>query len=178
METTVASSMDPINSIRSIKNWGAARTKSRQEKALVRFLNSRAVATFLPTVSVRHVYGGGKIRTFHRPLFSGYVFYDTQAIPASSVYESKRVAQLLSPPDPEQLQSELANLALAINAGGDLRETRLGQSGRPVRVKAGEMKGLCGELVRYGAASRLIIRVNFLSRCAELSIDEAFIEPI
>jgi hypothetical protein len=50
--------------------------------------------------------------------------------------------------------------------------------GRKVYVARGPLKGVYGEFVRFGAGAHLIIRVEFISRAAELAIDEAFIEPL
>jgi hypothetical protein len=40
------------------------------------------------------------------------------------------------------------------------------------------MKGLFGELVKSEAQNRLIVRVNYISKAAELVIDESFVEPV
>jgi hypothetical protein len=69
-------------------------------------------------------------------------------------------------------------LALALSKDVTLRETRFSAVGKPVYVRGGPMNGMHGELVRFCGKNRLLIRVSFIGKAAELEIDEAFIEPM
>ena len=160
-----------------VKSWAVAWTKVRCEKVLSDYLTAREVPHFLPLLSHRRVYGK-RIRHSHLPLFSGYVFFDSDSISNSDIYDSRKVAQVLVPDEQQTLKSELSNLALALQHDDTLRETRFGAPGRPVYVARGPLKGVYGEFVRYGTNSRLIVKVGFISKAAELAIDEAFIEPV
>ena len=157
--------------------WAVAWTKARCEKALVEFLEAQSVPTFLPLLSKRRMYGR-QVRYSQIPLFSGYVFFDYEAIPRLRVFESRKVAQILVPDDPSQLRLDLENLALALQKDDSLREARFGGPGTPVYVARGPLIGVHGELVRFESRSTLVIRVNFIGKAAELEIDEAFVEPI
>jgi hypothetical protein len=159
------------------RDWAVAWTKARCEKSVAEFLALRDVAFFLPLYSHRRVYGKG-VQISRIPLFPGYVFFDRSALPHNEVFESRKVAQVLQPGDPEKLGRDLSNLSLALQQDDRLREARFGQPGRKVFVARGPLKGVYGEFVRFGAAAHLIIRVEFISRAAELAIDEAFIEPV
>jgi hypothetical protein len=117
------------------------------------------------------------VRHFSSPLFPGYVFLDLGALRPSDIYDSRKVAQILEAPEPEQLRSELANLALALHADQNLHVSRYGKAGRPVVVTRGQLKGLHGETVRVKGADRLLIRVSFISQAAWLDIDESLVEP-
>ena len=160
----------------SSATWGVAWTKSKCEKALSEFLEARSVAHFLPLVSKRKSYGN-RIRRSWLPLFPGYVFFDTSAIDRLSIFASRRVANVLYPDDEAQLRSDLQNLSIALRKDDSLREAQYGVIGSVVSIKGGSLKGLSGELVRYGSQSRLIVRIQFLGKAAELEIDEAFIVP-
>jgi len=157
--------------------WDAARTRSRAEKQLTEYLGTLRVPCFLPLVFRRRVYGG-RVRESEIPLFPGYVFFDSEAAPREQIFASRKVAQILTAPDPAQLRSELANLARALQRDKRLREAIFGTPGSPVYVARGKLKGLFGKLIRYGSHSRLLIEVSFLGKAAELAIDEAFVEPI
>jgi hypothetical protein len=159
------------------RDWAVAWTKARCEKSLAEYLAVREVPHFLPLYSHRKVYGKS-VQTSRLPLFPGYVFFDASAIPHTDVYASRKVAQVLRPGQPDLLGRELSNLSLALSVDESLREARFGQPGRKVFVARGPLKGVYGEFVRYGSDARLIIRVEFISRAAELAIDEAFIEPL
>jgi len=156
--------------------WAVAWTKARCEKALSEYLAGLDVPHFLPLVSKRRVYGG-QARFSHLPLFPGYVFFDASAAERTRIFASRKVAQILLPPDDQILRRDLENLVLALQDDETLRETRFGQEGRPVYVKSGPFRGLYGKLVRYDSDSKLIVQVSFIGKAAELRIDEAFLEP-
>ncbi len=161
----------------AVNSWAVARTKSRCEKVFADYLLSVNVPCYLPLLSKRRVYGSA-VRFSHLPLFSGYVFFDSSAADTSTIFDSRKIAQILTPPDARQLAHELQQIALALQNDQGLRESRFGEPGRPVVVARGPLKGLEGELVRIGGISRLVIRVSFLGKAAELEIDDAFIEPV
>ena len=177
---TVVPASSPDNAgelLKKAASWAVARTKARAEKRLVEYLEEHSIPSFLPLVSRRHAYGA-RVRTYDVPLFSGYVFFDSSAVSTEVLYASRKVAQVLVPPDPRELWGELNNLALALSHDRTLRETIYGAPGSPVYVARGKFKGLYGKLVRYDRESRLVIQVSFLKKAAELVIDEAFVEPV
>lgn len=156
--------------------WGVAHTHARAEKVLHGWLSDRGVPSFLPLARNRRVYGR-HVRSSEVPLFAGYVFFDLAACSRQQVFQSKKVAQVLAPPDPAALRGELERLARALQSGEPLRLSKF-RSGAPVQVARGPLKGLEGEFVRTETASFLILRVTFLGHTAELKIDEAYVEPI
>jgi hypothetical protein len=167
----------PADLLPAARLWAVAWTKPRCEKVLFEYLAAWQVPSFLPLVKKRRVYGQ-HVRHSLLPLFPGYVFFDSECIPRTRVFESRKVAQIITPADPEELRRDLANLALALRADETLHETRFGQTGRKVYVARGPMRGLFGELVKTEAQNRLLVRVNYISKAAELVIDEAFVEPV
>jgi transcriptional antiterminator RfaH len=177
--TQMIATMEPPRSgaIETVTRWAVARTKSRCEKVLAEYLQQKNVTHFLPLLNRRRVYGT-HIRNSDIPLFPGYLFYDAEAPAAGDIYDSRKVAQVLMPPDPAQFRAEIRNLALALSRNADLRETRFGEPGQRVYIARGPFEGLQGELVRYNSHCRLIVRVSFIGKAAELSIDEAFLEPL
>jgi transcriptional antiterminator RfaH len=157
------------------QSWGVAWTKSKCEKALIQYLSGRRVSHYLPLIAKRRCYGS-RIRRSYLPLFPGYVFYDTAAIERAEVFASRRVVDVLYPPDEPKLRADLSNLSIALSKDEGLRAARFGEIGRIVTIKGGSLKGLTGELVRIGSQSRLIVRIHFLGKAAELEIDDAFID--
>lgn len=159
-----------------VRNWAVAWTVVHGERALEDYFAKFNVASYLPKVSRRRVYSG-RAKIWDVPLFPGYVFFDCDALDRPRVFASRKVADILLPPDQTQLKRELSQLACAIDHDSSLREAQFGVSGRPVVVKRGILAGLSGELVRAGSQCRLVVRINFLRIAAELTIDEAFVEP-
>lgn len=163
-------------SLPHVKNWTVAWTKPRCERGLEEYFSRKQIACFLPLVSKRQVYKSG-VKNWEAPLFASYVFYDGDAIDRHKVFESRKVVDILVPPDPKMLGRELVQFATALERDSGLREIRFGLKGRRVRVIRGPMKGLSGELVRIGASCHLVLRVDFLGKAAELDIDESCVEP-
>ena len=160
----------------SVTHWAVAWTKPRCERCVEDYFAQLQVPCFLPLVSKRQVYKSG-VKNWAAPLFSSYVFYDASSIERHRVFESRKVVDILVPPDSAVLGHELSQIALALDRDSSLREARFGEKGRRVRVIRGPMKGLCGELLRVGTACHLILRVDFLGKAAELAIDESCVEP-
>lgn len=163
-------------SLPHVRNWTVAWTKPRCERGLQEYFFRNQIASFLPLVSKRQVYKSG-VKNWDAPLFASYVFYDGDGIERHKVFESRKVVDILVPPDPKLLGLELAQLAIALEHDSGLREIRFGLKGRRVRVIRGPMKGLRGELVRIGPSCHLVLRVDFLGKAAELDIDESCVEP-
>lgn len=168
---------NPANSggvLPAARRWSVAYTHARAEKVFRDYLLGRKVPCFLPLTRRRRIYGR-HIRNSEVPLFSGYVFYDAYSIPRQEVFQSRKVAQILEPPDPLQLQDELASLAIALCSDEPLRPSRY-RTGMAVRVARGPLRGLEGALVRNESECLLILRISFLGCTAELKIDEAYVE--
>ena len=157
-----------------VANWAVACTKSRCEKAVVKFLMGRSVRCFLPLISKRRTYGS-RIREFSSPIFSGYVFFDSEKIERAGLYESRRVANVLYPSDAADLRDDLSNVAAILVRDLGLREMRLDRPGASVEITAGALKGIRGEIVRLAGRTRLVVRVRFLGKVAELEADDALI---
>jgi transcription antitermination factor NusG len=161
-----------------VEKWAVVWTKPRCERCVEEYFERLQVPCFLPRISRRQIYKSG-VKSWSAPLFSGYIFYDQLRIERHKVFESRKVVDILVPPDPGALAFELSQIAMALDRDSSLREARFGQKGRPVRVIRGPMKGMQGEIVRIGGGScMLVLRINFLGKAAELVIDESCVEPI
>ncbi len=171
------SSEDPAPVLPLVKRWGVARTKARAEKVFGEFLCGLGVPFFLPLIRRVRTYGRQK-RFSDIPLFPGYVFFDRQGCEVEAIWSSRRVAQILDPPDSGAMQRELQNLALALSVDRSLRLERFKTLGMPVEVLRGTFKGVVGELVRFEGKSRLVIRISFIRQAAELTIDDSMVEPL
>src|ERR1043165_516374 len=130
-----------------VDRWAVAWTKPRCEHCVEEYFKRLHVSCFLPLISRRQIYKSG-VKHWTSPLFSGYIFYDQDQLERHRIFESRKVVDILIPPDPGALGRELFQIALALEHDSALREARFGQKGRPVSVTRGPMKGLQGGLVR------------------------------
>jgi len=159
------------------KAWGAVHTKPRCEKVVADFLGQRGVPHFLPLLPNPRSYGGRE-RTSLLPFFPGYLFYDAGSIPRREVFSSRRIVQVLEADRPEDLRSDLENLAAALAVHDRPRRAQFFVPGAPVEVISGPMRGLQGTLVRAGEHDLLVVHVRFLGFAAELTIDQADVRPL
>jgi transcriptional antiterminator RfaH len=156
--------------------WAAIHTKAKAEKVVAAFLAHEGVPQFVPLTYKRRVYGA-RIRESWIPLFPGYVFYDPTSIDRRRVFDTRKVANVLVPRDPEPLRRDLANLAHALAVEPSFRRHAFGPPGSPVRVVSGPLVGIEGRLVRTAGKSLLVILVDFVGFGAEVEIDEAHLAP-
>ena len=175
MEAPVCA-MPGVERFSRVRRWAVVWTKPRCERAVEEFFCNRDVACFLPLSLKRKVFSSG-VKSWTAPLFSGYVFFDQDAIERHRVFDSRKAVEILTPDNSDALGADLCRIAIALERDPSLRESRFGGVGRRVNVNRGPMKGLSGEFVRNGAESVLILRVDFLGKSAELAIDEACVDP-
>jgi hypothetical protein len=89
--------------------WVVAHTRSRQEKALVRRLESLGIAFYLPQREQRLVRAGRALVSF-LPLFPGYVFLRATAPQRAAALRSPAIVRLFDVRDQELLNRELREL--------------------------------------------------------------------
>jgi transcriptional antiterminator RfaH len=167
----------PVTALPQVQEWAVAHTRSRAEKAVAKFFERRGVESYLPLVAHRRVYVSA-VRQSFLPLFTGYIFFNRSAIPHHRVFDSRLVARVLIPPDPDALRADLQRIARAIESGVEIRQVDAPRPGRRVRVTAGPLKGLEGEILRAAGLTTLVVRIEFLAKAAELAIDEAYVDPV
>jgi transcriptional antiterminator RfaH len=159
------------------RRWWAVYTKSRQEKALARQLESLEVPFYLPQVPHESLIRGRR-HTSLLPLFSGYLFLfgdDNERIKALG---TKRVSHMLCAVDAQAMTRDLINIRTLIESGAPLTvESRL-EPGRPVRVKSGALMGMEGRIVARRAGHALLVVVRFLQQGVSVQIDDFQVEPI
>ena len=157
--------------------WAAIHTKARCEKVVAKHLRERNVPVFLPLITHRRRYGS-RSRTSELPLFSGYVFYDYEALEREEVFGTRKVAGIHLPDDPEELREDLTNLAAALSRDPEVQRGEIGPPGTRVQVMEGPLRGTFGELVRRGPRTLLVLSVRFLGFSAEMTIDERIVRPL
>ncbi|MGQ0612350.1 MAG: transcription termination/antitermination NusG family protein [Planctomycetaceae bacterium] len=159
------------------RSWGAIHTKPRCEKVVAQFLATRQVPVFLPLLVRRRSYGARR-RASALPMFPGYLFYDSAAIDRRQLFDSRRVAEILLPEDPRELERDLKSLAGVLAARQSPLACAIGPPGTRVEVVEGPLAGVHGELVRAGGRCSLVLKVHFLGFAAELTVTEEHVRPL
>src|SRR5258708_39782519 len=109
-----AESLNPVLAmLDEVPRWAVLRTSARWEKRLTEALIAAKVPAYLPLMKKVTTYHS-KRRTAEVLLFSGYVFCsetDFLGNPRVPPAVRRKVAQILRPPDPEELRRELHDIA-------------------------------------------------------------------
>lgn len=159
------------------REWWAAFTKPRQEKALARQLHAQQVPFYLPLVAKDHLIRGRKVKSYS-PLFPGYVFLRVTDDERVVALTTNRIAQTLPVGEQQQLQHDLCQLQGLIAADAPLTIERRLEPGRLVRIKNGPMAGVEGVVTQRRKSKRLLVAVHFLQNGVSVEIDDFMVEPI
>jgi transcription antitermination factor NusG len=148
--------------------WTVAHVRSRQEKALARYLRQRSIPFYLPQVELTKKRAGRTFTSF-LPLFRGYVFVRGQVAAREAVWRSNLAVSLIPVVDQKQLGQQLEELRRLQFAGASLRPYEEFVAGDPVVVKEGAFRGYSGIVVREKNHDRLLISISLLKQtiCVE-----------
>ena len=164
-----------------VERWAALRTAARWEKKLADLLATAGVPVFLPLMT-RFTTSHGKRRSARVPVFPGYLFAaENDFLGNMRLTPGTRamVAQVLRPPDPGTLRTELRGIANLLCDRQLVQERLVGGVGDVVRVVGGPLAGHEGRVVRVKPNRWvLVIEVSFLGQRLEAEVDERLIEKI
>lgn len=165
----------------AVTRWVALRTAARWEKKLAGLLGMAGVPAFLPLMGRLTNYPG-KQRAVQVPVFGGYVFcsepdfLDNHRITPGT---RAKVAQVLRPPDPERLRTELKSIGELLADRELVQERLVGGVSDVVRITGGPLTGYQGTVVRVKPNRwQLVLEVSFLGARLEVEVDERMVERV
>jgi transcription antitermination factor NusG len=165
----------------TVERWVALRTSAKWEKSLAAALERCRVPTFLPLMTKISVYRSKRQAT-EVPLFGGYVFCseaDFRANKAVPPAVRNRIAQVLPPPDPEELRRELLGIAEFLASHRLVQERVYGKPGDTVRIAGGLFAGQVGVIRLLKPRERkIVLEIKFLGVRLEVDVEEHLIERI
>ncbi len=152
-------------------------TKSRQEKAVSRFLTAAGAEHYLPLIERVTMVRGRKLRS-QVPLFPGYVFLSGELEDGYAAISTKRVCNVIHVSDQARLRRELLQIHEALDRGAELYHCPFAVVGTRCRVTKGPFEGIEGEVTSKLGANRLALQIHTLGRGASLEIDADLLEPL
>jgi transcriptional antiterminator RfaH len=158
------------------KPWWIAYTRSRQEKALARHLLQWQVPYYLPQREHRSLVGG-RCRTSHLPLFTGYVFLRADAQDRVAALKSNVIVNLIDVPEGAELERELRSLWLLQLTGAPLVPHPYIGPGDEVEVVDGALKGYRGTVLREKGKYRLVVSITLLRQAVAAELDREALAP-
>jgi transcriptional antiterminator RfaH len=162
----------------SSTGWVAFYTLSRREKDLMRKLEAAAIPFYAPLVKRRLHSPGGRTRISHVPLFPGYVFAVVDDDQRRAALATNTVARWLPIGDQPALRDDLRAIKRLIDTDQPLTpESRL-DTGHPVRVRSGPLRGLEGTILKRRGCDRLLVAVRFLNQGASIELEDIDLERV
>jgi transcription antitermination factor NusG len=157
--------------------WLVAHVRSRQEKALARFLSPIGVPFYAPQGEKRTRRQGRNFVSY-LPLFPVYVFLRPGAEERARVWRSNVVVRMIEVPDQELLGTELAQIHRLQRSGARLAPARALDAGERVRVVDGPFEGYLGIVVRERGAERLLVSVSLLRKSVAVELEREMVAPV
>ncbi|MEM7354525.1 MAG: transcription termination/antitermination NusG family protein [Acidobacteriota bacterium] len=156
--------------------WKVAYVRSRQEKALARYLLRHDLPFYLPQY-LHETRSGGRRRVSSLPLFAGYVFLPISVPQRRKAQESNLLVKLIDVVDQSLLHRELFDLWQLQSSGSPLVPHPYLEIGDEVDVIAGPLKGCRGKIQRYQGHLRLVLSVTFLRRSVSTTLARDAVVP-
>jgi transcriptional antiterminator NusG len=157
--------------------WTVAHVRSRQEKALARYLEPLGVPFFLPQREHRIRRAGRKFISF-LPLFPGYVFLRGGGADRLAALRSNLIVRTLRVDDQELLHAELRQLRELQQAGASFVPLRTIAVGDVVRVSEGAFQGYSGIVIRVAGRLRLVVSISMLRKSVAVEFERESLVPV
>jgi transcription antitermination factor NusG len=156
--------------------WWVGHVRSRQEKAVARYLEPRDVGFFLPQGEKR-VVRQNRARVSHLPLFPGYIFFRGTLADRQTALRSQLLVRVIEVGDQELLGAELRQLHELRLSGASLVPLHDFAPGDAVRITEGPFQGYSGVIVWRPGRPRLVVSVSMLGKAVEVEFDRDVLAP-
>lgn len=157
--------------------WVVLHTRPRCEKKVARYCEEQGYNFYLPLRRRAHRYGGRR-RTFHSPLFPGYVFcvmpIDKRVHARQNVY----IANILVIEEQSKFVHQLEQVKRAVESGDSVEVLPYLAVGKRVEVTGGPFEGMEGVVIREKGKERFVILVEMISQSVVMDMDMAFLGPV
>ena len=149
--------------------WFVAHVRARREKKLKQFCEGKGLLVKLPCYQSVRKYRG-KVVTFSKPLFPGYVFLELLPDQKRVISENDSVARLLTVHNQEEFRSQLAEIFAALESGLEVFLAPEIGTGSRVKIKAGPLRGMEATVEeRYGMTT-VLLRLDFIGQAAAVRL--------
>nr|WP_294949860.1 UpxY family transcription antiterminator [uncultured Mucilaginibacter sp.] len=157
--------------------WYPVYTHARAEKKAYTTLTAKGIEAYLP-LQRRLKQWSDRKKWVEEPLIKSYVFVHVADNALAEVLMTKGIARFIyfsgevtSMPDK---QIEELKLLMASSLELEVTEENL-QPGEKIKIKAGPLKGLTGEMIAYRSQKQLLLRLESLGCSIIVNVAAAFI---
>ncbi len=168
------------NTILQTPVWLAVYTRSRSEKRLQELLTGKGIEAYVPLRKVIHQWSDRRkwvdepiIRSYCFVRVSGAAYFDVLNTPGAVWYVWFSGKPAVIPDRQIQVMKLIAGTEVEVECLPDVF-----QPGTRVRVNAGPLAGLTGELVDRSNRRRVLVRIDHLNQVLMLKIPPVMIERV
>jgi len=143
--------------------WLVCHTRPRCEKKFAALLAAEDLPHYLPLLTSVRRYGA-RTRSFTKPLFAGYVFAQVAPLHQTRLYQQDLLARAIEITDEASFLRQIAEVRAVVASGYELSVRPLLQRGRRVRIVAGPLRGLEGEVDDPTHPEGVVLSVDVLQQ--------------
>ncbi len=158
-------------------DWYVAHVRPRCEKKLVEHGRIYYFSTTLPTYESTKKYRG-KVVTFQKPLFPGYVFLQLNRESWNIAMKSDYVANMLQVHDQEEFREQLGDILFALEQKVELRLEPTIEVGSRVLLKSGPLQGQEGWVEDRFGMTTVLLRLDFIGQAVAIKVEASMLELI
>lgn len=157
--------------------WLVAHVKSRQEKALARYLQPLGIPYYLPQREQKIRRAGRSFVSF-LPLFPGYLFLRGLDDVRYLALRSNLAAQVIDVVDQPLLGGELRHLRTLQESGLPLVSHPFIEPGSAVSITDGPFRGYQGFVLRAKGRLRIVVSISMLRTSLAVELDREALVPL
>lgn len=159
--------------------WYALYTRYHHEKAVAKALTAKGLTVFLPLYSAPRQWKD-RAKVIRLPLFSCYVFIQGGLDRSLEILSTAGIYGFVCcGGSPAMIpQQEIEGVRRVVERSSKIEPHPFIKCGDWVRVKAGPLEGIEGNLVRKKNFSRLVLTVDLLGKSAAVELDVSLVERI
>lgn len=171
--------MAAVNS-QDILHWYPVYTQSRAEKKAYRELLSKGFEVYLPLHRQQKQWSDRK-KWVEEPLIKSYLFVQIHQHQQKEVLMTNGISRFIyfSGKVASMPNRQIEELKLVMTAAYQLEITEEElQPGEKITIKAGPLKGLCGEIIEYHSQRKLLLRLGDINHNIIVHVPASLIERI
>ncbi len=161
-------------------NWYAVYTRPRFEKQVEKRLNEQGIEAYLPVVKTMRQWSDRR-KMVDVPLFSSYVFVHIDRRFYDQVLKTHGVVKYVTFEGRAATipAKQIDNLRIIVDSNAQVETTwATRKKGEQVKIIAGSLKGLSGELISDGTRKRVLVRIKGIDQNLTVEVHPSLIEAV
>ena len=159
--------------------WYAISTRARHEKKVLKKLEEKGIAAYLPLQKVYRKWSD-RYKQIETPLLNGYVFVHIALKNRMPVLRTDGIVRIVSfngipAPIPDE---QINTIKIVLRETDDIQKIDYLTPGKKVEVTQGCFKGIRGVLTEVNKNHRLVLRLDCIKQAISVNVDYRDVEPV